>query len=729
MDPILDQMSPIQFLPAVMRNEVKKLHNGIVREELSRSTPKAVYIRNVDLSYRRFAERATVLSGVNVNVPKGSIYGLLGPSGCGKTTILKCIMGLKLPDTGTIRVFGYEPGTSESGVPGCGVGFMPQEIALQQDLTITETWTYFGRISYMSNSGISERIEEMAEMLELKPCDRLIGNLSGGQKRRVSFGSTIIHRPRLVILDEPTVGVDPILRSRIWQELSHLTSRNGITIIITTHYIEEARQADVVGFMRRGTVMLESSPASLLNYFNVDSLELVFLKLCYHQERKSNQLSTFSESSETFHPPMIMDRILVSSELARENFIQVQDKPPLIKWLIQFSAVYRKYMLQLIRQPETLVASFVMPIIILLVFCICIGGTPTGLSIGIVNEEHCDENFLNENDCLSHFFVRNIDSYIFRTENYSDFLLAQDHVQQKKLWAAIKIKRGFTEALRARIAFSETDHFGHPLDINDSLIQVSGDLTDLLITITIQNSLLEVFQKTVSASMPSHPRLGDLPITIPSSVFGTYYKSDYFGVRDFAGPGLMIVIVYCISFALTAFSLLLEKKDRTLNRNFAAGVGRLQIILGTIWTRFVFTSMGSVVLMILGVTVMDIPCRGSLLAATMLLLLQTISGMSLGLLLASVTPSMFVCCVLANGYLLFTFIMSGVMWSVETMPYYLRWLSALQPTTQAVESLRSILIRGLSIDRPNVLVGFFSSSIWIVIFLTLSVLSLKIQDD
>ncbi|XP_074596549.1 ABC transporter G family member 20-like [Brevipalpus obovatus] len=728
MDSISDQMNEARFIPSVMRDEMKKIHNGIIRKELSSSTPKAVYIRNVDLSYRKFAERATVLSGVNVNVPKGSIYGLLGPSGCGKTTILKCIMGLKLPDTGTIRVFGYEPGTPESGLPGCGVGFMPQEIALQQDLTITETWTYFGRINYMNSSAITERIKEMAEMLELKPCDKLVGNLSGGQKRRVSFGSTIIHRPRLVILDEPTVGVDPILRSRIWQELNHLTS-NGITIIITTHYIEEARQADVVGFMRRGTVMLESSPASLLSYFSVDSLELVFLKLCYQQERKSVQYSKLSEIPQAFSPPMIMDRIMGSSELARENFTEDQGKPSLFKWLIQFSAVYKKYMLQLIRQPETLVASFLLPIIILLVFCICIGGTPSGLAIGVVNEEHCDENFLDENDCLSHFFLRSIDTYVFRTENYSDFHLAQDHVQQKKLWAAVKIKRGFTEALRARIAFSETDHLGHPLDINDGLIQVSGDLTDLLISITIQNSLLEVYQKTVSASMPSHPRLGDLPITIPSSVFGTYYKSDYFGVRDFAGPGLMIVIIYCISFALTAFSLLLEKKDRTLNRNFAAGVDRLQIVLGTICTRFVFTSLGSVVLMVLGVTVMDIPCRGSLLAATLLLLLQTISGMSLGLLLASVTPSMFVCCVLANGYLLFTFIMSGVMWSVETMPYYLRWLSALQPTTQAVESLRSILIRGLSIDRPNVLIGFFSSSIWIVIFVTLSVLSLKIQDD
>ncbi|CAG2179399.1 unnamed protein product [Oppiella nova] len=176
---------------------------------------------------------------LNMSVPKSAIYGLLGPSGCGKTTLLRLILGLIKPKSGTIKINGKPPGSSANNIPGIGVGFMPQELALFQEITLNEALKYFSRLYGMSDELTLSRIRFLVDFLDLPDADRLIGTMSGGQKRRV-------HNPPLLILDEPTVGTDPVLRERIWEHLVVLSRKESTTIIITTHYIEEARRAHVV---------------------------------------------------------------------------------------------------------------------------------------------------------------------------------------------------------------------------------------------------------------------------------------------------------------------------------------------------------------------------------------------------------------------------------------------------------------------------------------------------
>lgn len=133
-----------------------------------------------------------------------------------------------------------------SGVPGKRVGYMPQEIALYGEFTIKETMMYFGWIFGMKTSEIVQRLQFLLNFLDLPSQNRLVKNLSGGQQRRVSFAVALMHDPELLILDEPTVGVDPLLRQSIWNHLVHITKAGQKTVIITTHYIEEARQAHTV---------------------------------------------------------------------------------------------------------------------------------------------------------------------------------------------------------------------------------------------------------------------------------------------------------------------------------------------------------------------------------------------------------------------------------------------------------------------------------------------------
>lgn len=157
----------------------------------------------------------------------GKIFALLGSSGGGKTTLLRIILGQLRPRKGEVRVFGAEPGGVHSNIPGSGVGYMPQNLALFPTFTIAETFYYFGMLHHMSKLDIRQKTEFFVNFLNLPPADRMISQCSGGQQRRASLATTLLHTPPLLILDEPTVGVDPLLRCKIWQYLEYLCHQHG----------------------------------------------------------------------------------------------------------------------------------------------------------------------------------------------------------------------------------------------------------------------------------------------------------------------------------------------------------------------------------------------------------------------------------------------------------------------------------------------------------------------
>ncbi|XP_050548815.1 uncharacterized protein LOC126910356 isoform X5 [Daktulosphaira vitifoliae] len=193
------------------------------------------YALQVSKAFKSFRNKKNVINNLNMTVPNGTIYGLLGPSGCGKTTLLNSILGVQHLDSGTINL--QVESLSD-------IGYMPQDICLDQYITVNETLTYFGILYKIDNDTIKSRTQDLKKILEIDFLNSFIKDLSGGQRRRVSLAVCLLHDPKLIILDEPTVGLDLILSVNIWNHFVNLAKNNGKTIIITTHYIQEASQAD-----------------------------------------------------------------------------------------------------------------------------------------------------------------------------------------------------------------------------------------------------------------------------------------------------------------------------------------------------------------------------------------------------------------------------------------------------------------------------------------------------
>ncbi len=204
----------------------------------------------------------TAVNGVNLRIPKGTIFGLLGPNGAGKTTTIRMILGLIKPTRGYVRIFGIDVEKHRRKVLKI-TGYMPQHFSLYEDLTVEENLVLFASLYGMSRDKARERARElMEEFLLLEYRDRLAGKLSGGTKQRLALAVALVNRPRLLIVDEPTAGVDPPLRRYFWEKFREL-KRQGVTILVTTHYMDEAEYCDKLALMSRGKVVAEGTPLEI----------------------------------------------------------------------------------------------------------------------------------------------------------------------------------------------------------------------------------------------------------------------------------------------------------------------------------------------------------------------------------------------------------------------------------------------------------------------------------
>jgi ABC-2 type transport system ATP-binding protein len=220
----------------------------------------------------------TAVDAISFEVMPGEIFGFLGANGAGKTTALKMLTGLLQPTSGRASVAGVDVGRDPEGVKR-RIGYMSQRFSLYEDLTVRENVRLFGGIYGLRRAAIAARTAELLERLGLgDEANQLVGSLPLGWKQKLAFSVALIHAPRLVFLDEPTSGVDPLARRQFW-DLIYEAADQGITVMVTTHYMDEAEYCHRVSIMVDGRIEALDTPAALKKRFEANDMDTVFRKL------------------------------------------------------------------------------------------------------------------------------------------------------------------------------------------------------------------------------------------------------------------------------------------------------------------------------------------------------------------------------------------------------------------------------------------------------------------
>ncbi|XP_073980034.1 ABC transporter G family member 20-like isoform X1 [Rhodnius prolixus] len=653
-----------------------------------------------------------VLNGLDMSVRKNNIYGLLGPSGCGKTVLLGCILGMRTLSRGQISLAVNHRRN---------VGYMPQEVALFKEFTIKEIFIFYGRLFGMNVPAVRKRVEDYGEVLGLPDWEHSIGSLSGGEQRRVSFAVTLLHDPELLVLDEPTVGVDSILSLRIWKYLLKLSSA-GKTIIITTHYVEEARHAHCIGMMRAGVLLCEDAPEKVMN--QSASLEDAFLELSKKQDECSQLTGLYLNSTLLISKPI--NETLPSVPLQNEDKFNKD----------RFIAQLIKNILWMKRNTMIMTFLLILPAMQSFFYCISFGQNPANLKIVMYSEElplhagyeYCRQvaqNNASYYNCSLHMPLSC--DFIHRLNKSFDVHLeynleaAKLRVVHNQAWAYIYLQSNFSSSLIERVhdLLSPKDDI-----IDSSIAYVTMDMSNYVIANFLQKQLVDLYNEFKIELLKSCNilvRLGEIPLKFEEPVYGNNNP-----VYAHSGlPGFFCSFCFYFTMIFTSGAIMMEKLVGLLDRSMAAGMTYFEVVGAHLAVQFLLITAQKAVMLLIFYVCFDNPFVGSLSLVIALLFCIEAVGVAYGFLLTEVFSSDRLVTYGGIGATLAVFSLGGIIWPIEGAHIVIRsWVWAF-PVAPAVESYKVISSKGYSLIHPQVYSGFLSCIVWVILITSITILIAK----
>ncbi|EDW12203.1 ABC transporter G family member 20 [Drosophila mojavensis] len=704
----------------------------------------AVEVRNGYKYYGSKKNPKIVLNQLNMNVMRGSIYGLLGASGCGKTTLLSCIVGQRNLNGGEVTVLGVKPGQPGSGVPGSRVGFMPQEIALVEEMTVKETLFYFGRIYGLTDDRIREKFKILKDLLQLPSAGQMIKQCSGGQQRRLSFACAMIHDPELLILDEPTVGLDPMLREKIWDFLVETTRNSKLAVIITTHYIEEAKQANYIGLMRNGVLLAEDTPTNIMIKFGTQSIEDAFLILSQRQgnEDQLNQIMSHGKSqtlpAAAPLPTEVIDVHEPTAEKPPLPYVEPQNdngKKIFFTTKGRLKAMMTKNFVQLFRQPSGIIFMMLFPIIQLSCFYMAIGKTPKNLELGVYSGEvssyaECFDESLQTiytvNDTcrfnkLSCRYIQALGDDIATRKYYPSEEAAYADARKANTVGYIYFSHNFSASVYEYI---EDSIYASDGAIDNSEIVVHIDMTDQQVGYFMQRKLRDTFStfmNTVVRECNVSAALVKLPVQFQDPIYG----STDIEFQQYCAPGVVMTMVFFLATLMTAAVFISERMDGIWDRTLLAGVSATEMLWGHLLTQLIIMALQSFEVIVYIGIVFDTYNNGDTTTLIGLLTLTAFCGMLFGLFISVFCKSHTEANFVATGAFYPMIILCGLLWPLESMPAFLQDLVMVLPFTIPSISARNVIEKGWSITHEKVYNGFLVMAGWTIIFFVLCLMGIR----
>ena len=542
---------------------------------------------------KRFGD-FTAVDAVSFTIEPGEIYGFIGSNGCGKTTTMKMLTGLLPMDEGQARILG-RPVDARRALSRLHVGYMSQSFSLYGELTVRQNLRLHAQLFRVPAHTVRRRVDETIGRFGLDGvADDLPDRLPLGIRQRLSLAVAVIHRPRLLILDEPTSGVDPIARDSFWSLLADLSRREGVTIFVSTHYMNEAERCDRVALMHAGRVLAEGAPAAVARERGVASLEDAFIG--YLRESADGAVADAEPESEPWTQP------------ARPAAPTRQRFDPRRAW-----AYARRETSEILRDPIRLAFALVGPLILMLTFGYGISFDVEDLTYAVLDRDRSPESrtFL-ENFAGSRYFEERPP-----LAGYDDMI---DRLKSADSRIVIEIPADFGRHLR----------LGRPVEIG---VWIDGAMPFRAETARgyVQGVFLQYLQDLARRER------GETVALIPAEIETRFrYNQDFKSIHAIA-PGAMMLILMIIPAMMTAVGVVREKELGSITNLYATPVSPGEFLTGKHAPYVAIATVNVVLLLAVIVLVFQIPIKGSALALILGAVLYVAASTGFGLVMSSFT--------------------------------------------------------------------------------------------
>ncbi|XP_070508497.1 ABC transporter G family member 23-like [Chironomus tepperi] len=634
-----------------------------------------IEVRNVFKSYKGHGETVNVLDGLTLTVGYGEIFSLIGASGCGKTTLFTCLMGIQQVDKGELRIFNHKVSHNKSSKNYHAIGYMPQQTALIPELTIEETLQYFGDLFMMNPKELDQRIHEVIKLLDLPNRHFLIKNCSGGQRRRVSLAVAILHKPRLLLLDEPTVGLDYLLRETIWNFLKESALKFKITVVITTHYIDEANNSDRCGFIRNGKIIALDSPANILAQLDCETLDEAFYRLSLKDENHKIVFDAVDENVQEDEQVVdVLDR-------SRVNVVK---------------ALLKKEFNRIKRQPIEIFFLMLAPVIAINIAAQTLGTIRSNIQIGVVNNEIHDCSHNSTNSYISCLFIDNLDKKLNKNY-YKKFDAAFEDLQEGRLKGIILIPENFTDVL-----------YDDDLDIQK--IEIYLDYGVYVEDLFLKVKVYEAFKSTAEHAAED---IDGKDIHTELMRFDYLYGTMDFNFKDSFGVAASFLMLFFLPMCYTSLIIYSHRIEGIWNRTLLSGVEISEILLSYL----IFSIMYSMLQSLLFLITLYFEFSSAITADYWLLGLITISMTNLGFIIGILFSASF-----DNFHVIYGFgvwvcwvmiALCGFVWPTEAIHPIVRPIGEWSPITFAIKTFLNVYLKKMKILDPIIGFGLIYVFAWI----------------
>jgi ribosome-dependent ATPase len=668
---------------ALLPEALQKGHQAVSIPPLVAGDQTEIAIAAKDLT-KRFGD-FTAVDHVNLAIRRGEIFGFIGSNGCGKSTTMKMLTGLLPASEGSASLFGA-PVDPKDIATRRRVGYMSQSFSLYSELTVRQNLVLHARLFQLPPATIPARVAEMIRRFGLEASvDALPDRLPLGIRQRLSLAVAMVHRPELLILDEPTSGVDPIARDSLWQLMIDLARNDQVTIFISTHFMNEAGRCDRIALMHAGRVLVTGVPAELVRQRGVDTLEQAFIG--YLEDAGASGAATSADAAQA--PPPV-----------------VPSAPPKRGFPFSLGRAWSyslRETLELQRDPMRATMALLGTAILMFVFGYGISLDVEDLSYAVLDR---DQTGLSRNYALNLAGSR----YFIEHAPITDDADLDRRMRAGELALAIEIPHGFARDL-AR---------GHQVQIGawvDGAMPVRAE--------TVRGYVLGMHQGWLQ-DQATH-RLGQDAAAGPATIATRFrYNPD---VRSLPAmvPAVIPMLLLMIPAMLTALSVVREKELGSIINLYVTPVTRSEFLLGKQLPYVVLAMLNFALMTLLAVTVFGVPVKGSLLALTAGALLFVIFSTGFGLFASTFTRSQIAAMFVAMiGTIIPAVQFAGMLNPVSSLEGVGYLIGQVYPATYFLTISRGVFNKGL--DFVGLEPAFWPLALAVPVILGLSILLLKKQE-